>query len=293
MKQFKYTINGSIYNVTVHKVENTTAEVEVNGTPYKVLMDRPAKKQVVTIKRPAQALTAPVVARPASTSAAGVVRSPLPGVILSVDCHVGDEVKKGQKLLVLEAMKMENTISAESAGKVVEIKVGKGDIYGFIGENGAGKTTLMRMVCGLAAPTGGEIALFGSNNLVSQRHRVGCTIENPALYAGMTAMENMEAQGRLLGIKEKRVYAKLLEMAGISGTGKKKAKDFSLGMKQRLMIALALLGDPEFLVLDEPTNGLDPMGIKEVRDFIGHLNQERGMTVLMSSHILGDLEKLA
>ncbi|MDR2138784.1 MAG: biotin/lipoyl-binding protein [Tannerella sp.] len=131
MKQFKYTINGSIYNITVNKIEDTVAEVEVNGTPYKVLMDKPAKKHVVTIKRPAQAPTtpagAPVVVRPAGGGTKGAVKSPLPGVILSIDCKVGDEVKKGQKLLVLEAMKMENTISSEYTGKIAEIKVEKGE----------------------------------------------------------------------------------------------------------------------------------------------------------------------
>jgi ABC-2 type transport system ATP-binding protein len=190
-----------------------------------------------------------------------------------------------------------NGVTKDFAGKLavdhVSIKVKKGDIYGFIGENGAGKTTLMRMVCGLATPTSGDITLFGSRDLVSQRHKIGCTIENPALYPAMTAIENMEAQRFLLGIKDKAVCAKLLDMAGISGTGKKKAQNFSLGMKQRLIIALSLLGNPEFLVLDEPTNGLDPMGIKEVRDFIGRLNSEQGITVLVSSHILGELEKIA
>lgn len=133
MKQFKYTINGTVYNVTVNKIEDTIAEVEVNGTPYKVLMDKPAKKQVVTIKRPVQAPTsttgAPVVARPAAHAAgAGTsIKSPLPGVILTIDCKVGDKVKKGQKLLVLEAMKMENTIPSDLEGEVVEIKVNKGD----------------------------------------------------------------------------------------------------------------------------------------------------------------------
>ena len=131
MKQFKYTINGSVYNVTVNQIEDTTAEVEVNGTPYKVLMDKPAKKQMVTIKRPVQAPTtaagAPVVSRPASSGAAGAIKSPLPGVILSVDCKVGDTVKRGQKLMVLEAMKMENTIPSDRDGQVAEIKVNKGD----------------------------------------------------------------------------------------------------------------------------------------------------------------------
>lgn len=130
MKQFKYTINGSIYNVTVNKVEDTIAEVEVNGTPYKVLMDKPAKKQVITVKRPVQAVTssagAPVVTRPAAAGG-GSVKSPLPGVILSVDCNVGDTVKKGQKLFVLEAMKMENTIPSDRDGVIAAIKVNKGD----------------------------------------------------------------------------------------------------------------------------------------------------------------------
>jgi biotin carboxyl carrier protein len=131
MKQFKYTINGNIYNVTVKKGEDTIAEVEVNGTPYKVLMDKPAKKEVLTVKRPVQALTgaggAPVVSRPSNAASGGAVKSPLPGVILSIDCKIGDAVKKGQKLLVLEAMKMENTIPSDRDGVVTEIKVNKGD----------------------------------------------------------------------------------------------------------------------------------------------------------------------
>ena len=131
MKQFKYTINGNIYNVTVNNVEDNFAEVEVNGTPYKVQMDKPAKKQMVTLKRPAQAPTTPsgepVVARHAAPSSAGAVKTPLPGVILSIDCKVGDVVKKKKKVAVLEAMKMENNINADREGKVIEIKVSKGD----------------------------------------------------------------------------------------------------------------------------------------------------------------------
>jgi biotin carboxyl carrier protein len=128
MKQFKYTINGNVYNVTVNKVEDTIAEVEVNGTPYKVVMDKPAKKQVITVKRPAQALTSTTqVIRSSGTAAAGAVKSPLPGVIISIDCKVGDAVKKGQKLLILEAMKMENTIPSDKDGVISEIKVNKGD----------------------------------------------------------------------------------------------------------------------------------------------------------------------
>ncbi|MCL2783320.1 MAG: ATP-binding cassette domain-containing protein [Propionibacteriaceae bacterium] len=188
---------------------------------------------------------------------------------------------------------MTKSFSGKLAVDDVSISMKEGDIYGFIGENGAGKTTLMRMVCGLASPTSGLIELFGSRNLVAQRHKVGCTIENPALYPAMTAMENMEVQRLTLGIKDHSVCASLLDLAGISYTGQKKARDFSLGMKQRLMIALALLGDPQLMVLDEPTNGLDPVGIKEVRDTIQKLNHERGISVLISSHILGELEKLA
>ena len=132
MKQFKYTINGNVYKVTVNKVEDTVAEVEVNGTPYKVQMDKPAKKQVITVKRPVQThtVTTPtaLVSRPVNTgSGGGAVKSPLPGVILSIDCKVGDTVKKGQKLFILEAMKMENTISSDRDGVIAEIKVGKGD----------------------------------------------------------------------------------------------------------------------------------------------------------------------
>ena len=132
MKQFKYTINGNIYNVTVNKVEDTVAEVEVNGVMYSVQMDKPAKKDVITIRRPAQALTtpialSPVVARPVTGQVADAVKSPLPGVILSIACKVGDTVKRGQKLLVLEAMKMENNINSDRDGKVIEIKVNQGD----------------------------------------------------------------------------------------------------------------------------------------------------------------------
>ena len=131
MKSFKYTINGNVYKVHINSVVDDTAEVEVNGTPYSVQLEKPAKKQVVTLKRPAQAPTtstgAPVVSRPTTSGSAAAVKSPLPGVILSVDCKVGDVVKRGQKLLILEAMKMENNINADRDGKITEIKVNKGD----------------------------------------------------------------------------------------------------------------------------------------------------------------------
>ncbi|MGN0356203.1 MAG: ABC transporter ATP-binding protein, partial [Muricoprocola sp.] len=168
----------------------------------------------------------------------------------------------------------------------------KGDIYGLIGENGAGKTTFMRMICGLANPTSGSFTLFGSSDLETQRHKMGCTIENPALYPAMTAQENLEVYCHLMGIEDSHAIPDMLEFVGLHNV-RKKTKDFSLGMKQRLMIAIALLGKPELLILDEPMNGLDPYGIKEVRDLLVKLNQEKHLTIIISSHILDELSKIA
>jgi ABC-2 type transport system ATP-binding protein len=175
----------------------------------------------------------------------------------------------------------------------VNLNVHRGDIYGFIGKNGAGKTTLMRMAAGLAAPTSGEILLFESTDLAQQRRRIGTVIENPAIYPALTAVQNMEVQRRLLGIRDDSCIQQTLQTVGLADAGKKKAKNFSLGMKQRLGIGLALLGNPDFLILDEPNNGLDPEGIKEIRDLILKLNTEKSLTILISSHILGELSKVA
>lgn len=175
----------------------------------------------------------------------------------------------------------------------VSMHVEKGDIYGFIGKNGAGKTTFMRMVAGLASPDSGGITLFGSEELEKQRVRIGSLIEQPGLYGAMGARENLEVARRNLGIPEKHSVDEMLEFVGLSGTGKKKVKHFSMGMKQRLGIALALFSDPDFLILDEPINGLDPAGIKEIRDLFLRLNQEKQITILISSHILGELSKIA
>ena len=175
----------------------------------------------------------------------------------------------------------------------LSMTIHQGDIYGFIGKNGAGKTTLIRMVTGLAAPSDGSIQLFGSGSLLEGRRRIGTVIEAPAFYPGMTARENIIAFSRLQGLRDFSHVEELLELVGLDHTGKKKCRNFSLGMKQRLAIAIALIGDPELLILDEPTNGLDPEGMKEVRDLILKLNQERGITVLVSSHILGELSKFA
>ncbi|MGM0789924.1 MAG: ABC transporter ATP-binding protein [Bacillota bacterium] len=178
----------------------------------------------------------------------------------------------------------------------VSVKIKKGSIYGFIGQNGAGKSTLIRVITGLAYPTAGTFELFGKNNepdIIEARKRIGTIIEGPALYPQMTAKENLEAHRLLKGIPGKECIDKTLKLVGLQDTGKKKAKNFSLGMKQRLGLAIALLGDPEFLILDEPINGLDPMGVVEIRELLKKLNREYGITILISSHILSELHLLA
>lgn len=175
----------------------------------------------------------------------------------------------------------------------VNINIRKGDIYGLIGKNGAGKTTLIRTIVGLAAPTAGEIELFESTDLRKQRYKIGTVIESPAIYPNFTAKQNLIAQQKLFGKTDINKINQILEIVGLADTGKKKTSNFSLGMKQRLAIAISLIGNPEFLVLDEPINGLDPAGIKDVRDLILKLNKENNITVLISSHILGELAKIA
>lgn len=176
----------------------------------------------------------------------------------------------------------------------VDMNIKRGDIYGFIGRNGAGKTTLIRILLGLCEKNSGEVELFGSTNLLEGRDKIGCIIENPAIFPKMTAKDNIIAQSKVVGIKLSNTEIDdLLKTVGLDSSMKKKTKDFSLGMKQRLSIALALVGNPEFLVLDEPTNGLDPEGIRDIRNLILKLNREKDITVLISSHILGELHKLA
>ncbi|MBP5307727.1 MAG: ATP-binding cassette domain-containing protein [Clostridia bacterium] len=178
----------------------------------------------------------------------------------------------------------------------VEMTVRKGDIYGFVGRNGAGKTTLIRVISGLVVPDEGEFTLFGVNSKSAQinaaRRKTCAMVESPSIYPELSAVDNMKCQCRILrrgtgDIKE------LLNYVGLGETGKKKAGDFSLGMRQRLYIAMALLGEPEFMLLDEPINGLDPEGIKDVRELLLKLNREKGITILISSHILTELEMLA
>lgn len=194
---------------------------------------------------------------------------------------------------VLETKELTKRYKTNNAVNSVSMHIKRGDIYGFIGRNGAGKTTLMRMVAGLAKPTSGGIKIFQSENLNLQRKRLGCSIENPALYLDMTAEQNLELYRKMFGIPEKNIVKEMLEMVGLGESKTKKTKNFSLGMKQRLELAITLLGSPDFLILDEPINGLDPEGIIEVRDLLVKLNKEKHITILISSHILGELSKIA
>ena len=178
--------------------------------------------------------------------------------------------------------------------KNVNLTIPKGEIYGLVGENGAGKTTLIRLLTGLNFKSEGEIILFGHNdNLQYERSKIGCTIEMPALYKDMTASQNLEVQRIQRGIPNKNCIADTLELIGLSNAGKKRVANFSLGMKQRLALGVALLGEPEFLILDEPVNGLDPTGIIELRGLLKKLVKERETTILISSHILSELHQLA
>lgn len=173
----------------------------------------------------------------------------------------------------------------------ISIHIAKGDIYGFIGRNGAGKTTAMRLILGLARPTSGKIKLFNSDDLNAQRKKIGSLIEAPGLYKRCSALENMKRFSILYGGDDKEIE-ELLSFVGLNGVGNKKVGQFSLGMKQRLGIAIALLGNPEVLILDEPVNGLDPAGIKEVRDLLLKLNKEKDVTIMISSHLLDELAKI-
>lgn len=179
----------------------------------------------------------------------------------------------------------------------LSITIPKGAIYGFVGKNGAGKTTLIRLICGLQEPSSGEYRLYGRKNtdrqIAKSRRRMGAVVETPSIYPDMTAEENLRQQYRILGLPSFDGISDILRLVGLENTGKKKVKNFSLGMRQRMGIAIALAGDPDFLVLDEPANGLDPQGIVEIRELILKLNRERQITVLISSHILDELSKLA
>lgn len=198
---------------------------------------------------------------------------------------------------VLETNKLTKMYKQSTALSGLTMHVPKGSIYGFVGRNGAGKTTLIRIVCGLQSPTSGDYTLYGRSStkrsIVKSRRRVGAVVETPSVYRDMTAEDNLRQQYRILGLPSFDGIDEILRLVGLEDTGKKKARDFSLGMRQRLGIAVALCGDPDLLILDEPTNGLDPQGIVELRELILRLNRERMITVLISSHILDELSKLA
>lgn len=182
----------------------------------------------------------------------------------------------------------------------VSMTINRGDIYGFVGVNGAGKTTFMKMLCGLVKPTEGSICLFGETgekNLEKARRKVGALIEHPALYTNMPAMANLEIQRRYLDVElggnSKEKLKELLELVGLEDVGNKRVGAFSMGMKQRLGLAVALIGEPDFLILDEPYVGLDPVGVMELRELLTKLNQEKNLTIFFSSHNLDQMTQLA
>lgn len=177
----------------------------------------------------------------------------------------------------------------------VTMNIKQGEIYGFIGRNGAGKTTFMKMISGLTYPSKGEISLFGycGKDMKKMFSRIGTLIEEPGLYPNLTAYDNLKLKCLCIGIHKSGYIEDLLKTVGLADVGKKKIKHYSLGMKQRLGIGMALVGEPDLLVLDEPTNGLDPQGIAEIRDTIVKLNKESNITIMISSHILEELSKIA
>ena len=199
---------------------------------------------------------------------------------------------------VLTTCGLQKRYGKQLAVKNVDMHIGRGDIYGFVGENGSGKTTLIRMITGLIFPDQGSFRLFGTENTDRQigaaRSRIGAIVETPSIYLNMSAVDNLRQQCILLKQDENKIPAVLADVGLEDLLGnRKRAGDFSLGMRQRLGIAMALLGDPEFLILDEPMNGLDPAGIVEIRELILRLNRERSITFLISSHILTELALVA
>ncbi len=183
----------------------------------------------------------------------------------------------------------------KAAAKDINIHIREGEIYGLIGRNGAGKTTIMRMLSGLSNPTEGSFSLFGKTgkDALKEMKNVGVLIEHPGLYPNMTAYENLRLKAIAMGCDNKKYIDEVLELIGLTGARDKKAKSFSLGMRQRLGIGLALIGDPKIIILDEPINGLDPQGIVEVRKMLEKLRDEKKITIMISSHILDELGKLA
>jgi len=196
---------------------------------------------------------------------------------------------------IVETKNLTEKFGKETAVEGLNMKIPRGEIYGFLGPNGAGKTTTIRMLLGLMKPTSGSVHVFGKDlkrDKLNILRKVGSLVENPSYYPHLTAYENLEAMRKIVGCEKARIH-EVLEIVGLTHAAHKKVKGFSLGMRQRLGIAQALLNRPELLILDEPTNGLDPSGIIEVRNLIRSLPRQYGMTVLISSHLLSEIEQVA
>lgn len=199
-------------------------------------------------------------------------------------------------MYALETEKLSKSYGRFKALDGLDVHVPQGAIYGLVGKNGAGKTTLIRIICGLQSPTSGGFSIYGvpsAGRVNSARTRIGAVVETPSIYSDMSARDNLRMQYRVLGLPSEADIERLLKLVGLSDTGRKKAGHFSLGMRQRLGIAVALAGSPDLLILDEPINGLDPQGIIEIRELILKLNRELGITVLVSSHNLDELSRIA
>ena len=192
---------------------------------------------------------------------------------------------------ILETKNLTKNIKNENIIKGLSLKVPKGETYGLLGPNGAGKSTTMKLLCGLLKPSEGEVIFKGKPWSRDTLNKIGVLIESPAIYGNLTAKENMLIHACMLGVSENEI-TRVLKLLKIDKTGKKKVSNFSLGMKQRLGIAIALLGNPDLIILDEPTNGLDPIGIQELRDLIKRLNENQ-ITVLVSSHNLAEIQHIA
>lgn len=205
-----------------------------------------------------------------------------------------EEVKKMREI-VLQTQGLSKNYQAFKALDSVDMTVFRGDIYGLIGRNGAGKTTIMKIVTGLTEKSGGSFELFSKKgeNLGNERRRIGCLIENPAFFGGLTAYQNLNYYALQKGITNKKQIDEALELVNLTEVKDKKFRKFSLGMKQRLGVALAVMDNPDLIILDEPINGLDPIGISELRDTFKRLNAQKGITFIISSHILSELYMVA
>lgn len=202
-------------------------------------------------------------------------------------------------MLAIETRGLSKAYRGRTVVDELNMHVEKGDIYGFVGRNGAGKSTTMKMICGMSRPTAGEVLLFDrpangpASGIASGAVRIGALVEAPGLYPNMTALENMRCKAMALGLVDSVAeIEQLLCIVGLDASGTKPTKSYSLGMKQRLGLALALLGSPDVLLLDEPMNGLDPEGVREMRNLIIRLNEQRGITVVISSHVLDQLGRI-